>query len=533
MKRPISLFLAFILIFSLCACASDTADDYTVSFSLDNVPVTVDPQLAESQSEIMVVTNAFEGLMRTEPDGTVTYGAAEKYTVSDNGRKYVFTLREGLKWSDETELTAQDFVYGITRALLPETDAPAADSLYCIKNAELVHNGTAEVSQLGISREGDRTVIIELDYTDPDFLRSLSLPVAMPCKEEFFLSTSGKYGLSKDDVICNGPYYVRRWSQDTSSQSLRLTRSTTYVGQAKAMPAAVLLYFNMEAKNLVTNISEDQLDSGVLERIYYRSAVTKDLKIEENEYLSWCLWLKPNGTLTSSDIIRNCLAQSIDKVTVARHLSDGFSVTDRIVLPSYIVGKHTYGSYTSSVSLSKDNVDKTKLDEIFKSELTTMAGTDSITLAFVSDSMVEQTAKSIAQCWQSYFGMKVTMKAMSENELYASMGTSAFDAAIIPVGNMSHSAKAVLSAFSSDSPANRCGYNSVEYDLILSSAKNKDEGVVAAYLLEAEKYLFEKSLLIPLVKESRFIAYDEDISGIGYLSAYGVINFSVAVNADK
>ena len=122
---------------------------------------------------------------------------------------------------------------------------------------------------------------------------------------------------------------------------------------------------------------------------------------------------------------------------------------------------------------------------------------------------------------------------MSENELYASMGSSAFDAAIIPVGNMSHSAKAVLSAFSSDSPTNGCGYSSVEYDLILSSAKNKDEGVVAAYLLEAEKYLFEKSLLIPLVKESRFIAYDEDISGIGYLSAYGVINFSVAVNADK
>ncbi|WP_258317668.1 ABC transporter substrate-binding protein, partial [Escherichia coli] len=82
--------------------------------------------------------------------GKVVPGAAESWTVSDDGKVYTFKIRENAKWSDGSPGTAEDFVFSAQRVENPETAAEYANTLYPIKNAEAVNQKKMPVTELGV-----------------------------------------------------------------------------------------------------------------------------------------------------------------------------------------------------------------------------------------------------------------------------------------------------------------------------------------------------------------------------------------------
>ena len=88
-----------------------------------------------------------------------------------------------------SDITADDFAFGITRGILPETQAADFSLLSNIKNAEAVHNGEADPSSLGISSDGN-TLVITLQKPDKNFLFALSQPISAPCNEQFLSLTN-------------------------------------------------------------------------------------------------------------------------------------------------------------------------------------------------------------------------------------------------------------------------------------------------------------------------------------------------------
>ena len=74
-------------------------------------PGSLDPQLVQENTAAQIVIDLFEGLIWLDENGQVQPAQAEKWTVSDDGKIYTFSLRDA-KWSDGTPVTAQDFVLG-------------------------------------------------------------------------------------------------------------------------------------------------------------------------------------------------------------------------------------------------------------------------------------------------------------------------------------------------------------------------------------------------------------------------------------
>src|SRR6185503_17286312 len=112
-------------------------------------PETLDPQKYQTSYTGYILDDLFLGLTTMDARGRPIPGAAESWTVSPNGNIYTFKLRPGLVWSDGTKMTADDFVFGIRRAVDPKTAAPLGNIAMMIKNAMAVTEGKLKPDQLG------------------------------------------------------------------------------------------------------------------------------------------------------------------------------------------------------------------------------------------------------------------------------------------------------------------------------------------------------------------------------------------------
>ncbi|NLN06134.1 MAG: peptide ABC transporter substrate-binding protein, partial [Firmicutes bacterium] len=122
-----------------------TDEPFVLNVHVGPNPDTIDPALNSAVDGATLIIHAFEGLYTLDKDGVPVPAQAEKVDISEDGLTYTFTLREGLKWSDGTPLTAEDFVYSWNRAIDPET---AADYAYMFESIQGYDSGKLAVTAL-------------------------------------------------------------------------------------------------------------------------------------------------------------------------------------------------------------------------------------------------------------------------------------------------------------------------------------------------------------------------------------------------
>ena len=169
-KRALALLLAATMVFGLTACGgngnnasneadnaaetTDNADDAAqpaeteaeepaestddaqsetastgekiLSVQVGPNPETIDPALNSAVDGGNMLLHSFECLLIVDQDGQLAPGQAETWETSEDGLTWTFHLRDGLKWSDGSDLTANDFVYSWKRVCDPEVAAPYA-----------------------------------------------------------------------------------------------------------------------------------------------------------------------------------------------------------------------------------------------------------------------------------------------------------------------------------------------------------------------------------------------------------------------
>lgn len=187
--KLVALVMALVLSVGLFAgCSKDNGKtsgvDQVIRYNLGAEPKTLDPSLNSAVEAGSVIINLFEGLMRTDDKDQPIEGVAEKYTVSDDGLKYTFTIRKNAKWTDGKPVKAQDFVYSWKRALAPETAAEYAYQMFYLKNGEKYNAGEAKADDVGVKAVNDNTLEVELEYAAPYFLSLMAFPCYMPLRED-------------------------------------------------------------------------------------------------------------------------------------------------------------------------------------------------------------------------------------------------------------------------------------------------------------------------------------------------------------
>ena len=125
-------------------------------------PVSLDPRKGNDMVASQLHFMLFEGLLRLNPDMTLSPAQAHSYDLSADGKIYTFHLRDA-KWSDGTPVTAYDFEKSWKSLLDITFYSPDAYLLYAVKNAKRAKMGEISLQEVGIHSKNAKTLVVELE----------------------------------------------------------------------------------------------------------------------------------------------------------------------------------------------------------------------------------------------------------------------------------------------------------------------------------------------------------------------------------
>ena len=216
--------------------STGTASGFTVQYGPN--PETLDPALNSSIDGANTLITVFEPLLLIDENNEVIPGQAESYTVSDDGLVWTFTMRDGLKWSDGSDLTAKDFEYSFKRLAAPDTAAPYAETVVgmidgyedAIGNPDADGNTTTEpdFDALNVvASEDGKTLTVTLSYPCAYFDKLAAFAAMSPVQQATVEANGDAWCTAPDTYVCNGPYYISDW---IPSERIVLTKNPNYVG---------------------------------------------------------------------------------------------------------------------------------------------------------------------------------------------------------------------------------------------------------------------------------------------------------------
>ncbi|MGN7385501.1 peptide ABC transporter substrate-binding protein [Sporosarcina sp. SAFN-015] len=172
-----------------------------------------DPATGTTDTPQQVIGNVYKGLFSIAEDGTMKNEIAESYDVSPDGMVYTFKLRSDAKWSDGVPVTAEDFVYGWTRNLVPELKASYADLMDSIKNFSSVMAGEMDHSEFGVKALNDTTFEVTLSRIQPYFVQLTTFSPFYPVREDKVPMDSSAWSAENvSDIVTNGPFKFQEYN---------------------------------------------------------------------------------------------------------------------------------------------------------------------------------------------------------------------------------------------------------------------------------------------------------------------------------
>jgi len=211
---------------------------------------TLDPAFISDAADVQLLLQLYAGLTRLDENGEPYASLAEGWEVSDDGRTYTFTLRDGLTFSDGTRLTAEDVRRSWLRILDPLTGTSAPDVLSVIAGAQQRLAGGSE-EEVGIRAPDEGTLIVELRHAASYFPAIAATPTAFVVPPQADASPDWQ---TPDDFVGSGPYVVEGFDGST----LDLRANERYV--AGPPPITDLAWLTDLQADAVTAFANDELD---------------------------------------------------------------------------------------------------------------------------------------------------------------------------------------------------------------------------------------------------------------------------------
>jgi peptide/nickel transport system substrate-binding protein len=269
---------------------------------------TLDPHFAYDTLSTAACRLIYDGLLDYDYQGNMIPSLAAKLpAVSNGGRVFRFELRDGIKFHNGREITAEDISWSLHRLLSEDVGSPGYPFFKSIVGAPEYHSGEAERIQ-GIVVIDEKTIEIQLDEADQTFLNALAMPFAYPIAKEHVEKLEAEEG--RDAVgrhpVGAGPFKFSRWERGVQ---VELERFEEYWAPAARPDRMVFL------ENISADVASARFRNGDLD-ILYRPSKVHRLFLRESE--AWAPYLAEAPSAAVFALGLNCELPPFDDVHIRR-----------------------------------------------------------------------------------------------------------------------------------------------------------------------------------------------------------------------
>ncbi|NBS13847.1 MAG: peptide ABC transporter substrate-binding protein [Verrucomicrobia bacterium] len=491
-----------LLALALSSCQHQPRADLVICNGAE--PQTLDPALVSGQLEGRLCAALYEGLTRKDAKGRPVPAAAEKWTVSSDGRTYTFTLRENLQWSNGDPLTAEDFRYSWLRALSPTTASPYAEILFFIVGAEAYHSGLGHPETVGIRVIDSRTLQVQLNHPTPFFptLASFTtyLPVHRPTVEKY-----GDRWTRPENWVGNGPYHLEAWKIN-DRVSLRKNPRYHHPEQIQLRRIDALSVARAStAFNLYCSGQADLLlDKGMIPAL-----VLPKLRGRPDFHpgpLLATYFYRFNVSRPPFDDprIRRAFSLAVDKEAITDKVTRGGEPIAQALTPRGIPG------YEPPEGLSRDV--ETARGLLRQAGYPDGRGFPRVSILYNKSELNEQIAIEIQAQWKRELGVEVDLRNQEWATYLRSLDELDFDIARSSWVGDYDDPNTFLDCFVTGRGNNRTGWSNPRYDSLLQSALSEpNPGKRFQILQKAETLLVTEALpIIPIYHFVGALMFDPD-----------------------
>ena len=269
---------------------------------------TLDPHFAYDTLSTAACRLLYDGLLDYDYDGEMIPSLAEALPeISEGGRVFRFRLRDGIKFHNGREITADDIAWSMHRLLSERIGSPGYPFFKSIEGAPAYHAGDTDRIE-GIVVLDERSIEFRLDEADQTFLNALAMPFAYPIAREHVEQLEAAEGVDAvgRHPIGAGPFAFSRWERGVQ---VEFERFEEYWAPAARPDKMVFL------ENISADVASARFRNGDLDIIYRPSKVNR-LFLRESK--AWAPYLAEAPSASVFALGLNCELPPFDNVHVRR-----------------------------------------------------------------------------------------------------------------------------------------------------------------------------------------------------------------------
>ena len=525
------------------AGATESADGNKIlTIQLGPDVESIDPALNSAVDGANYILFAYENLLKVDKDGKVVPGLAQKYEISEDQLTWTFYLRDGLKWSDGTDFTAEDFVYSWQRMVDPNVAAPYAqtvlgmvegyDEAIGLPDAEGNTTIDPDPTKLKVEAPDDKTLVVHLATPTPYFDKLASFVSLSPVKKDVVEANPDGWSIDPKTYISTGPFKLTDWKPGSY---LMFEKNENY-WDADSVKLDGIKCLLMNDQNATFSAYESG-DALMIKEVPTQEITT--LKERSDFHIDPILgtyYLDLNNTLDEfkDARVREALSLALDRKYISEVITagtytpatgfvsdgvtdwDGSAWKDNITDPSVLI----------NIDDHEGNLAKAK--ELLKEAgYENGVGLPEMVYSTNDASYHKKIAEYLQQAWGE-LGLKIEVNIVEWKSFTPQRRSGNYQIArdgwVMDYNDPSN----ILELASTGNGNNSSKYSNPEFDgLMNKAATEKDPQTRFGYLHQAEDFIMKDTAMVPLLYYNDFYLQSDKITG-SWHSADGFWHFEYA-----
>lgn len=467
-------------------------------------PTALDPAVVQDTETSDLLGNVFEGLVAYDESNNIIGRIAESWTVSEDGRKYTFKIRPGIKFSDGTDVLAVDVKTSFERALSPALASPVAGTyLDDIVGSDEVLKGSIS-SLSGVLIKDNQTLEISIKEPKPYFLGKLTYLCASIVKSD---AAAGGLITDYKKAIGTGPFVL---SDYKNMQSVSLTANPNF-WEGKPAISTIERPVIMDAATRLNKFRSGNLDMVTVEKqdipAVMADPVLKDLVQPIPRPAIFYILLNGKRYAPFKDRrVRRAFMMAIDRDRIAGQILKGQTAAKRWVPESMLPGD--LKTPTFDPAAAKQELAAAGFNPATMPPLPLAVRADNVDAKIIAESIAADLKKNL--------GVKVQPQTLDWGTMLKLRNEGKLPSAFLSWYADYVDPQNFLSLLlRSDAKLNFDGWTNAEFDRLTAAADSeKDPQKRNALYLQAEQIVLDEVPRIPLYFGMDYTLVAKNVKGV-------------------